>query len=285
MNCRNHTYVYYKEPWVDSTNGTAYKQGYYDENGKYYDADSLIFKRPDGSYNAHFVCEYCGNEAEFVWTEGVYPTCKSCGAQMNKEMAYVDDIIQVESYQSMQNTQSTQRSSFGIIKKVIIGYFVAVFGITILSHIIGAFTIFRSFHAYENNSYSEIISDSYVGDDYGYEYEVVTNIDIYGTDIYLDKVDDSTYVICEQADDYEKHLTWDYGADSYYDYDSDCYLWYNTDVSPNLWQYWYEDIAGSDYYGWMECEGDTWYIEISDTEWEEYTGDTSGLWHIQNEFD
>ena len=28
------------------------------------------------------------------------------------------------------------------------------------------------------------------------------------------------------------------------------YLWYNTDVAPNLWQYWYDDIAGGNYYGW-----------------------------------
>ena len=39
MNCRNHTYVYYNEPWVDSVSGMSYKQGYYDENGKYYDAE------------------------------------------------------------------------------------------------------------------------------------------------------------------------------------------------------------------------------------------------------
>ena len=36
---------------------------------------------------------------------------------------------------------------------------------------------------------------------------------------------------------------------------------------------------------WMECENGIWYIETSDTEWEEYTGDTSNLWHIQNLFD
>ena len=70
-----------------------------------------------------------------------------------------------------------------------------------------------------------------------------------------------------------------------FDYDSNCYLWYNTDVSPNLWQYWYDDIAGDEYYGWMECEGEDWYIEVSDTEWEKYDGDTSQLWHIENSFD
>lgn len=282
MRCKNHTYVYFNESWIDSASGASYKQGYYDETGKYYDADSLMFKHPDGSYNAHFVCEYCGNEAEFVWKEGVYPTCKSCGAQMNKEMAYVDDIIQVGNYQSAQNRSL---NSFSTIKKIIIIYIVAVFGFSMLSHIIGAIALFANFNHFSDDISYEIMNVAHEIEDDIDEYDEVTNIDIYGTDIYLDEVDDNTYVICEETDEYEKHLTWDYGADSYYDYDSDCYLWFNTDVSPNLWQYWYEDIAGSEYYGWMECEGSIWYIEVSDTEWEEYTGDTSGLWHIQNKFD
>lgn len=264
MNCRNHTYVYYSEPWIDDKKGVTYQKGYYDETGKYYNAGDIVFKKQDGSYTAHFVCEYCGNEADFEWKEGVYPTCNSCGAQMNKELTYVDDVIQVESYQD-----SRHHNGFSLVKKIIIGYIAVILGFGIFSNILtGVFL----FHHTQN-------------DDYSYEYDEVMNTDIYGADIYLDKVDEHTYVICEQTDEYEKHLTWDYGADSYYDYDSNCYLWYNTDVSPNLWQYWYEDIAGSDYYGWMECEGDTWYIEVSDTEWEEYTGDTSGLWHIQNQFD
>lgn len=282
MRCKNHTYVYFNESWIDSASGASYKQGYYDETGKYYDADSLMFKHPDGSYNAHFVCEYCGNEAEFVWKEGVYPTCKSCGAQMNKEMAYVDDIIQVGNYQSAQNRSL---NSLSTIKKIIIIYIVAVFGFSMLSHIIGAIALFANFNHFSDDISYEIMNVAHEIEDDIDEYDEVTNIDIYGTDIYLDEVDDNTYVICEETDEYEKHLTWDYGADSYYDYDSDCYLWFNTDVSPNLWQYWYEDIAGSEYYGWMECEGSIWYIEVSDTEWEEYTGDTSGLWHIQNKFD
>lgn len=280
MNCRNHTYVYYSEPWVDNNKGITYQKGYYDETGKYYDADDIVFKNQDGSYTAHFVCEYCGSEADLAWKEGVYPTCSSCGAQMNKELTYVDDIIQVESYQSTQRAQETSGKTAGIIKKILIGYIVAIFAIVILGNIFAAISLWHSFDAFD-----DVTGVSYVTDSDAEEYHEVSNIDIYGTDIYLDEVGDNTYVICDETDDYEKHLTWDYGADSYYDYDSECYLWYNTDVSPNLWQYWYEEIAGSDYYGWMECEGSSWYIEVSDTEWEEYTGDTSKLWHIQNAFD
>lgn len=35
----------------------------------------------------------------------------------------------------------------------------------------------------------------------------------------------------------------------------------------------------------MESRGDEWYIEVSDSSWDKYTGDTSNLWHILNEFD
>lgn len=136
-----------------------------------------------------------------------------------------------------------------------------------------------------NSSVSNGFTSSYEEESVYQEPYVETNLEIYGNDIYLDEISPNTYRICTAQDEYEKHLTWDYGAESYYDYDSDCYLWYNTDVSPNLWQYWYDDIAGDSYYGWMECEGDKWYIEVSDTDWELYTGDTSNLWHIENSFD
>lgn len=271
MTCRNHTYVYYNEPWADNTTGVNYKQGYYDEDGTYYDADKIAFKRQDGSYTARFVCEYCGTEAEFAWKEGVYPICSSCGARMNKEHTYVDDVISVESF------QNGLRQNNGLFKKILLGYIAVIFGTGILCTIFSVF----SFLKYVPDNGGTVYKESYNS----YGAKEITNVDIYGTDIYLDKIADNTYMICEQTDDYEKHLTWDYGADCYYDKDSDCYVWYNTDVSPNLWQYWYEDIAGSDYYGWMECEGTSWYIEVSDTEWEAYTGDTTQLWHIRNEFD
>ena len=85
-------------------------------------------------------------------------------------------------------------------------------------------------------------------------------------------------------DSYDKQIRWSPSDDSYYDSASGLYLWYNTDVSPNLWQYWYEPISG-DYgdYGWMEYEDGYWYIEVGEASWmevpEEY--DTSVLWHIE----
>lgn len=262
--------MYYNASWRDETTGIFYQKGYYDEEGKYYDGDSIAFKKPDGSYEAHYQCDFCGTELEANWKEGFYPTCKNCGAEMNKTPVYIDEIVNVGS--SVGNQQLSNR----LVKALIIALVSALI-VPMITMIIVAFIVVKTSMQTDTDSYSYSSSDVATALD--------TNLDIYGTDIYLDEISHNIYRICDEDDDYEKHLTWDYGAESYYDYDSDCYLWYNTDVSPNLWQYWYDDIAGSDYYGWMECEGSDWYIEVSDTEWEKYNGDTSELWHIENSFD
>lgn len=277
VQCKNHDYIYYKESWSDEATGTYYRKGYYDEDGTYYDGDSIAFKKPDGSYEAHYQCDYCGTEFESNWKEGFYPTCKNCGAEMQKTPVYIDEILEIES-------SSPTYVAPPIVGKVLL----VVLGLSFLTPFI--FMIFFLILSFSlERSVSE--SDKWVQTGDG-EYRYVgesetteTNLDIYGTEIYLDEISDNIYRICDEEDDYEKHITWDYGAKSYYDYESDCYLWYNTDVSPNLWQYWYDDIAGDAYYGWMECEGDAWFIEVSDTEWDRYSGDTSELWHIENSFD
>lgn len=269
MQCRNHDYIFYNEAWTDENTGVFYQKGYYDENGKYYDADSIAFKKPDGSYESHYLCDFCGTELEANWKEGFYPTCKNCGAEMNKTPVFIDEIVHIG------NDSGRTSISPNLIKMLVL-----IFASTMIAPVI--ITILITFFIIRTTS----IDDNY--DVIHYETsqneqveETETNLQIYGDEIYLDEVSPNTYRICTQQDDYEKYITWDYGAQSYYDYDSDCYLWYNTDVSPNLWQYWYEDIAGSNYYGWMECEGDDWYIEVSDTQWEKYQGDTSELWHIE----
>ena len=122
---------------------------------------------------------------------------------MNKETTYVDDIIQVGSYQSEQNRPS---NSFSKIKKLIIIYVGAVFGVSMLSHIVGMIAMFANYTNIFDDIDNGIMNVTYeINGDTDEDYEV-TNIDIYGTDIYLDEVDDKTYVICEETDDYEKHL-------------------------------------------------------------------------------
>ena len=282
MRCKNHDYMYYNEAWTDEETGVSYQKGYYDENGTYYDAESIVFKKPDGSYEAHYVCDYCGTELEADWKEGFYPTCKNCGAEMNKTPVYIDEIINV-------GTDTASYRDSGEMGKNISNRMLTTmlisFALPIVIMVIMIATTAKI--GRETKTFFErvIFTESTPVEEYDSAEETETNLEIYGTDIYLDEISSDIYRICDEEEDYEKHLTWDYGARSYYDYDSDCYLWYNTDVSPNLWQYWYDDIAGDNYYGWMECEGEDWYIEVSDTEWELYEGETDGLWHIENSFD
>ena len=112
-----------------------------------------------------------------------------------------------------------------------------------------------------------------------------SNVDIFGREIFLDKTGDSSYRIVTESDDFEKKLRWNEEYKSYYDQESDCYLWYNTDVEPNIWQYWYEGIS-SDFgdNGWMEYESDGWYIEESRSSWIKLPDsyDKSKLWHIES---
>ena len=286
MRCKSHDYVYYNEAWTDEATGVSYRKGYYDENGTYYDADSIAFKKADGSYEAHYVCEYCGTELEVNWQEGFYPSCKNCGAEMTKKPVYVDEIVNIatgeesynDSYEEYARGRKKITKSMSIFLLIpVVMFFIIFFNIAKMTREV-------------NHSFSTVVDWEWepdysypTEDDPGYETE--TNLKIYGTDIYLDEISPGIYRICGPEEAYEKHITWDYGAGSYYDYDSDCYLWYNTDVSPNLWQYWYDDIAGDNYYGWMECEGENWYIEVSETDWELYEGDTTELWHIENPFD
>lgn len=268
MQCRSHDYVYYDMQWQDKKSDKVYEKGYYDEEGKYYSADDIAFKKQDGTFVTRYICKYCSTEAEYVWKEGFLPVCKNCGAQMEKQPVFVDEVVNIEPYSV--SPKKEKRINVGNIFKPFI---------PILIWVLFVGYIFHFYFAVENEEITDFLRGAQS------EEEQVSNPDIYGKQIYLKEVDEKIYVICDFGEVYDKELEWDYGADSYYDYESDCYLWYNTDVSPNLWQYWYEDIAGDSYYGWMECEGDTWYIEVSDTEWKEYTGDTSSLWHIQNRFD
>ena len=104
----------------------------------------------------------------------------------------------------------------------------------------------------------------------------------FGTTVTLTKTGGNSYRFSSSQYG-DKELVWDSDADSYYDADSDCWLWYNTDVSPALWQYWYEGISSDFEEGWMEHDSDGWFIEESAGNWIELPGnyDTSVLWYIE----
>lgn len=271
MRCKNHDYMYYNESWQDETTGTLYRKGYYDETGTYYDAENIVFKKPDGSYEAHYKCDYCGTDLETNWKEGFYPTCKNCGAEMNKTPVFVDEILDL-GHVSNTNTRTASRGIPKIVKKLLIAY-------------IGAVFLFQLYGLASVHMLSKVSKEAQKEVQESAAPQQETNLELFGVVVYLDEISENTYRICSAQDDYEKYISWNYSVDAYYDSETDCYLWYNTDVSPNLWQYWYDDIAGDNYYGWMECEGDDWYIEVSDSDWKLYEGDTSKLWHIENAFD
>ncbi len=270
--CKFHNYTYYPEAWTDKKTGVSYNAGYYDENGAYY--SDLAFRR-DGKFdNVIAKCDYCGNTVKLDWKDGDELKCKSCGAPMRMETA-LDEYTQDPTYtNSMQNASGTNRqavgclTSFGVFFAMIFGAGICSAGMDILSD-------------YE---YSKYINSN---PGTGTSVSSPSNTSLFGTTLYLDDIGNNTYKVVDKDADWEKKLKWDYGADSYYDPDTDCYVWYNTDVAPNLWQYWYDDIAGSNEYGWMEYENPDWYIEVSEGEWEKYSDSDlpDYMWHIENDFD
>ena len=108
--------------------------------------------------------------------------------------------------------------------------------------------------------------------------------DIYGTYLYLDKIDEDVYVVVSENDDPEKRLVWDKDFCGYYDDRSDGYVWY--DKKREQWKYWFKGIS-SDYkdFGWMVYKPNGWRIEREHGDWiklpEEY--DRSRLWYIKQE--
>jgi ribosomal protein S27E len=265
--CVGHNYIYYPDAWMDAVSGIMHQRGYYDENGEYY--DKIVFRR-DGKYmNVVCSCPYCGTETTITIDDDTPLKCPYCGNAMEVK-SYVDEYTQDPSY--TYRSENERRS----LNKFLTVFFI-LFG---LSFLLPFLFVFGMFVFMPSSSY-----DGYYTD---YEYDdssSVSNTDIFGTTIYLDYVGDNTYTISDDGSDtYDKKLTWDCGSDCYYDKDSDCYLWYNTDVAPNLWQYWYEGIS-SDYgdYGWMEYEPGVWYIETSQGSWYELDDNyiSDRLWHFE----
>ena len=298
ISCKNHRYIYYPETWIDNSIGKTYQKGYYDENGRHYAADEIIFKTKDGTCKTSFKCEYCGTEAEYNWTDGSYPHCSNCGALMTRMPTYIDEVVEIKKVTDYTD-YAPRRSGSSIGKNICIFVF-ACMVLQIVGAMISLFIsqvesdkeearkqdMLNSYQFPYTNSYNYGHVNMYTGNNSyanNNSSHDVSNIEIYGSTIYLDEIADNTYVLCDREDEYEKKLTWDYGADSYYDSASDCYIWYNTDVSPNLWQYWYDDIAGNNVYGWMEYEEDGWFIETRQNYWQKYGGDISKLWHIEVE--
>ncbi len=256
--CLRHNYIYYPESWTDGNTGKTYQKGYYDEEGTYY--QDVVFRRNGRYDNVVCKCEYCGTTSKVSWTgETQTLSCPSCGGPLNVT-ACIDEYTQDPAYT---NAPAPARSAQGPKRRI--GCGIAVL-ITLVVLIIAS--LFEGLR-----SRQEVIP-----------IETDNTGAIFGETVWLDRNEDGSYTISSDGkESYDKKITWDYGSDSYYDREAECWLWYNTDVVPNLWQYWYEGISSEYESGWMEYEPDGWYIETDFGEWIELPAgtDTERLWHME----
>ena len=269
--CRKHEYNFYPADWTDIETGTVYKKGYYDENGDHY--ETLILKHNQKYENVPLRCEYCGTTCVRDLTDDSQTmACENCGANMIIEAVLDEPDREIPDY----GISSAKMKGLSIALVITAITFILSFA---AMSFLGTF--FRLSRAYrENYTYTPVETVESAS-------KPVSNTDIFGSTLYLKNGADG-YSLSDSGD-YDKVLYWDYSYESYYDKDTDCYVWYNTDVSPNLWQYWYEDIS-SDFgdYGWMEYEDGQWYVEYDDGEWTQLDNgkyDQSVLWHFDNASD
>ncbi len=264
--CVRHNYEYYPLSWTDRSTGREYKKGYYDENGQYY--ETVVFRRSDGVYkNVVCQCQYCDTVSKIDWTEGGALICPQCGGSM-KICSALDEYTQDPMYRKLQASPGyvdyrDRRSGFASRAKLL-GVIAMVLAILVIGVAAAAIHIMDTgVHRYVEDQ--------------------ISNTALFGTSIHLRDLGDGAYEIVSGGN-YDRTLQWDAGEESYYDPDSQLWAWYNTDVTPPLWQYWYEPISG-DYgdFGWMEYEDGLWYIEAEQGEWtrvpQDY--DITPLWHIE----
>lgn len=300
--CVHHNYLYYPFDWTDAETGKAYKKGYYDEDGQYY---QHVAFREDGKYKDVLCqCEYCDTTTKIDWSEGGSLICPQCGGTM-KLLSTLDEYTRDPNYETVLQSgvyepvgsYSSDRAPSKLVK--------------IIPIIIVALFYLLSAGVFDSSSRSSGEPEiGYRGNDgmvyYGNgtwvkngnwddfnetqlspegepgENLALYNPDLFGYEIYLCETASGAYGITD-LNSGTRTLVWDDSEESYYDRDTELWAWYNTDVTPSLWQYWYEPISG-DYgdYGWMEYEGGVWYIEANAGNWipvpDRY--DTSSLWHI-----
>ena len=271
---RRHDYVYYPESWIDSTSGSYYEKGYYDENGQHY--DSVAF-RENGQYkNVSCRCDYCGMDTilDLDSLDSASLQCPSCGApmQIKSELDEIPSAQQAENTHVYNSEESLKKAFPQKGKK----RFPVLLVTLILAALLTSFLNVRgAFRPKEPSIQGLTIQNTYSG-----QTDVLAPS---GETVFLEKQADGSYHVVNDVVRADRILYYDSAADSYYDEATDCWLWYNTDVEPPLWQYWYEGIS-SDFgdYGWMEHDADGWWIEESAGNWislpDKY--DASRLWYV-----
>lgn len=279
IHCLSHDYAYYPSAWT--CDGQTYQAGYYDENGTYY--QNVQVENATEDLPVDLVCEYCGTVYKYKWTEGKAPSCENCGAPLTVAAPHTDTVVSDNSAaaRSMGGTswnpdqtatQNTKRK--GCLRGVLIGLLVLLLPTACTACLDSGDTGYQEPSGYVSE-YTQQGNDGLV----------ITegSTSQFNDTLYLTQTGDGIWEIGESG---EKVLYYSAEDDAWYDEATGEWLWCNTDVTPEVWQYWIEGASEQfGNYGWMECEGDTWYVEVSYGNWEVYTGDTSGFWHIRNSFD
>ena len=264
LHCLQHDYAYYPTGW--EYEGQQYEAGYYDEAGNRY--ENVAFTDENGDSTVEFSCEYCGSRAKYKWTEGQFPKCSSCGAPLSPRDVHTDAVIPAYSETSDEAAAAEKppRKKKRRIWLIIVAVLVLIW-------------LF--------NSFSSRGAEYHPSGNSGYTAELRPAAGQFrlGEDIRLKYSGNGIYEIISSGNA-DKVLEYIPEDDYYYDSDTEAWLCYNMEMSPAVWQYWFEGVS-SDYgdYGWMECEGKDWYVEVSSGNWQKYPGSTASLWHIQNRFD
>ena len=270
---KTHDYVYYPNSWTDSGTGTYYESGYYDENGTRYDNVAV---ENNGKYeNVICHCDYCDQDIilnldanEDVLTD---LKCPNCTAPLTIKSA-LDEYLNDDSASVSNYAADTGVSYSGPArpkkKRKIWPWVIAILvALGIYGNSLDSSAPQSSYTTVpqQGTQIQESVSAPTQSEDIIYLKNIGGNADTYAS-----------------SDTATKILRWDADADSYYEETSDCWLWYNTDVTPSLWQYWYEGISSNYESGWMEHDSSGWAIETTPGTWIDLPSryDTSKLWYI-----
>ena len=266
---RRHDYVYYPVTWTDSDTGMHYERGYYDEIGRRY--DSVAFKKNGRYENVRCHCPYCEQDT-VISMESDSPmqkelACPHCGGMMEIQSA-LDEYTEAGSRSGYASKRENRTLKWVILALAIL---LSIFSIRLsLQKKEPALPDVQPISVVDTNSNPQQLA-------------------LLGGELHLVRHSDGTYgILNDPIREYDKVLEYEAESGNYYDKETDCWLWQNTDVTPAVWQYWFEGIS-SDYgdYGWMEWDNSekTWYIEASEGNLIALPAkyDTGRLWHISSQ--
>ena len=272
---RRHDYIFYPIAWVDQSTGTSYEAGYYDEDGKRY--DSVAFKKGDSYDNVVCHCPYCDQDTILNLTSEQIAShslkCPNCNGQMEIQSA-LDEYTDATGASGGSYTDTDEVKS---VKKKN----------NTLKWVIVALAVLLSLKIWGGDKKEPVQQNTGTGSGTTVvqNNNAVSNTDLFGSVLYLVQHEDGSYgVLTDPIRENDKTLIWDADSEAYYDSSTECWIWYNTNVSPNIWQYWYEGISSEYDEGWMEYDTNEqcWYIEKTSGNWIKLPSkyNSSRLWYI-----